>query len=430
MARVTPSEFGLTEELTCSVCCDLLNEPVMLDCMHHFCKACILRFWSSSQQDPSCPHCRRVIPNRFFRTNHLLQKVVEQVKKCSTSDYYRKTQKYLNDLLNEKENQSLKLGQMKREAEKKISEVEETGKEICQHIADEFKHLREILAKEEKAMLSVVQEEERDAVSLLQDVVQKLEKQISDLSEEMVSIYRTQKKTGDSFFVEAEAVKKWKPLSIDSSVLLNPDMFDSACKGPVQYMVWRRMLKSIHPVPAPLTFDPASAHPSLIFSHDFRSVMESERPTSIPSADMSHRYLQSINVLASQSFSSGRHYWEIWVGNKTKWDVGLASSTVNRKIRVKLSPENGYWAIRLRGYQQYWAASCPWTPLHVDTPLKKIGVYLDCGEEQVSFFNADNMTHLYTYRGIDADCFYPFFSTCFRDGQKNSEPMRINLLNI
>ncbi|KAM4678311.1 zinc-binding protein A33-like [Discoglossus pictus] len=431
MAKALHSESGLTEELSCSICCDLLNEPVMLDCMHHFCKACIMRYWENAKKEPTCPQCRRVITNKFFRTNHLMQKVVDQVKKASSSGYYSKTQKYLNDMLMEREKQSLKLEQKKQEAEKRIIHTEEVGEEMCKLISEEFKRLRDILSKEEKAIISLVEKEQHESLSRLQLIVDKLNNQIAELSDDMLAIYEAKKKTGDSLLLETEAIKKRKAVCRETTTdLASPDLFTNKYRGPIQYMVWRRMFKSIHPAPAPLTFDTSSAHPSLMFSSDLRSVMESEQPSYLNSADMTHRFTQSINVLASQTFRSGRHYWEVWVGNKTKWDVGVASSNVNRKVRVKLTPANGYWAIRLREYDQYWAATFPWTPLEVDNPMQKIGVYLDCGEEQVSFYNAEDMTHLYTFTGINADSFCPFFSTCFRDGLENSEPMRICHLTI
>ncbi|KAG8438962.1 hypothetical protein GDO86_005227 [Hymenochirus boettgeri] len=190
-------------------------------------------------------------------------------------------------------------------------------------------------------------------------------------------------------------------------------------------MVWRRMFKFIHPVPEPLTFDTSSAHPSLVFSNDLKSVTDSDKPLLVPALEDSTRFLKCVNVLASQAFYTGRHYWEVWVDKKTKWDIGVASHIVDRKARVKLAPKNGYWAIRMIGIHKYVAATAPWTLLRMDQPLRKIGVFLDCGEEEVSFFNAEDMVHLFTFNRAKADGFYPFFSTGFNDGARNAEPMRI-----
>ncbi|KAG8438963.1 hypothetical protein GDO86_005228 [Hymenochirus boettgeri] len=127
MADPVPEESSLAEELTCSVCCDLLNDPVMLDCMHHFCRACILRFWDSSHRVSDCPYCRKVMPNRFVRTNHLLQKVVDLVRKNSRPEYHNNIQKNLKEMLEARENLMKTLEQQKEKAENKICNVEVHG---------------------------------------------------------------------------------------------------------------------------------------------------------------------------------------------------------------------------------------------------------------------------------------------------------------
>lgn len=187
----------------------------------------------------------------------------------------------------------------------------------------------------------------------------------------------------------------------------------------------------MHPfltAPAPLTLDPESAHPNLIISRDLTAVTEREKPQPIPRS--SCRFLQCVNVLAKESFESGRHYWEVWVGNKTKWDLGVAADSVDRIAKVKLCPENGYWTVRLRENSEYWAAATPAVRLEPERLLRKVGVLLDCQKKKVTFCNAEDMSHLFTFHQAVACRFYPFFSTCFSDGKRNAEPMRICHLNL
>lgn len=55
----------LTQVLDCSICRDILNEPVALPaCQHVFCRPCIQTFVDSAQRDNQslrCPECRRPI---------------------------------------------------------------------------------------------------------------------------------------------------------------------------------------------------------------------------------------------------------------------------------------------------------------------------------------------------------------------------------
>lgn len=53
----------LESELSCSICCNIFREPVVLRCCHSFCRACLERYWG--QCVPSarqCPLCRHVAP--------------------------------------------------------------------------------------------------------------------------------------------------------------------------------------------------------------------------------------------------------------------------------------------------------------------------------------------------------------------------------
>ncbi|XP_062384491.1 E3 ubiquitin-protein ligase TRIM39-like isoform X2 [Sardina pilchardus] len=51
----------LEDDLSCSVCCDIFREPVLLGCGHSFCRECLSRHWSSSN-GRRCPVCRRSSP--------------------------------------------------------------------------------------------------------------------------------------------------------------------------------------------------------------------------------------------------------------------------------------------------------------------------------------------------------------------------------
>lgn len=85
----TSAKSSLREDLTCAICCDLFREPVMLACMHHFCKPCISRYWRGAHGPVTCPQCRMEFSSRQFQTNYLVAAMVEKVR-ASTSDCYFK----------------------------------------------------------------------------------------------------------------------------------------------------------------------------------------------------------------------------------------------------------------------------------------------------------------------------------------------------
>ncbi|XP_076158961.1 zinc-binding protein A33-like [Alosa pseudoharengus] len=55
------SASSLEDDLSCSVCCDIFREPVLLACGHSFCRECLSRHWSCSP-GRRCPVCRRPSP--------------------------------------------------------------------------------------------------------------------------------------------------------------------------------------------------------------------------------------------------------------------------------------------------------------------------------------------------------------------------------
>nr|XP_033783708.1 zinc-binding protein A33-like isoform X2 [Geotrypetes seraphini] len=428
MAGGRRTEQNLKDELTCSICCELFREPVMLECMHHFCKACILRFWQGYQKVASCPQCRREHPSRTFRTSYLVARVVERVRQCNTEQQRKKLQKQLEDALRSHHLKLEDLIQMKRRADQRINSIKKTSEALAEKIRVEFKCLHQILEEEERATLAELGKEEDEAVLKLKAHVRQLEEGILELEKTMESIHQARSKMGDEFLLEVEDLKTRQIKRVETQPLNNLELHSEKYSGPLQYKIWKRMLKSIHPAPSLLTFDPESAHPNLVFSQDLTEVTETDIPQSVPKN--SKRFLQCVNVLAAETFESGRHYWEVWVGNKIKWDLGVAAESVDRKVKVKLCPENGYWTLRLRNGNEYSAMTSPPIQLSLENCLRKVGVYLDCGERKVAVYNAEDMVHLFTFTLAETGRFCPFFSTCFSEGRQNVEPMRICHLNL
>lgn len=84
--------LSLSEDLTCAICCDLFSDPVMLGCMHHFCKPCITTYWRGITGPAVCPQCRREFPKKQFQTNYLVAGLVEKVRASSSSGSVRNLQ--------------------------------------------------------------------------------------------------------------------------------------------------------------------------------------------------------------------------------------------------------------------------------------------------------------------------------------------------
>ncbi|MGH0132273.1 UNVERIFIED_CONTAM: hypothetical protein FKN15_033914 [Acipenser sinensis] len=109
-------------------------------------------------------------------------------------------------------------------------------------------------------------------------------------------------------------------------------------------------------------------------------------------------------VLGREGFTSGRHYWEVDVGDRDSWKLGVTCESAERKGQFDLNPSVGYWVIHLRSGGVLCALNVP-----LLKNLQKVGVYLDYEEGKVSFYRVEDYFHIYTFTDKFSKKLYPFF---------------------
>lgn len=157
--------------------------------------------------------------------------------------------------------------------------------------------------------------------------------------------------------------------------------------------------------------DPSTAQRNLVVSEDGQQVHYEEGRKASSLSDNPRRFSPALFVLAREGLSSGRHYWEVDVGRKTAWTLGVARASARRKGDIRLCPEGGYWCLWLKNNEVKALASSR-IPLQLPILPQKVGVYLDHDAGQVSFYDVKAQSHLYTFMDTFNENVYPIFSPC------------------
>uniref|UniRef100_A0A4W6BSS0 B30.2/SPRY domain-containing protein n=1 Tax=Lates calcarifer TaxID=8187 RepID=A0A4W6BSS0_LATCA len=124
--------------------------------------------------------------------------------------------------------------------------------------------------------------------------------------------------------------------------------------------------------------DPATAHQCLLLSDDGKKVKDGGKNQRVP--DSPKRFDMFGSILGLNSLTSGKSYWEVDVSNKTGWDLGVARGDANRKGKLLLNPDNGYWVTVHYEDKQYAALTAPPVSLSLRKKAKKVGVFVDYEE--------------------------------------------------
>lgn len=71
---------SLKDELLCSICLSIYQDPVSFGCEHYFCRKCITEHWSRQELHGArdCPECRRTFADPLLSPSLKLSNIVER----------------------------------------------------------------------------------------------------------------------------------------------------------------------------------------------------------------------------------------------------------------------------------------------------------------------------------------------------------------
>lgn len=449
MASDTTATKKLREEASCSICLQLMVEPVSIDCGHSFCRACIVGYTEgqkgmSSVETFCCPECRTEFQKESIRPIKQLESLIETIKEMEREKlceehgeplhlfceddgqlicwYCERTPQHrghLTELLKDacqfyqKKFQETVIQLRKLEdqckrwklnARDQIQQWEEKIQLRKQKIQSDFKNLYNFLHEEEKSFLWKLENEKEQVLKRMQYSEAKLEKQSQELKNHILELERKCQGSAQKLLQDVKGT-----LKRSSAVKLKAPEFPSLevhteCSVSKLYFDVKKVLES-HEVS--VTLDPGTAHSELILSENGRQVTrgDAQMKPLIP-----ERFRVLPCVLGHETFIAGRHYFEVYMGKGTEWDVGVCLDNVPRDIDLTLKPQTGFWAIRHCKQYGYVALTSPRTPLQLREGLEFVGVFLDPEAGLVSFYNMNSGSHLFTFpKASFSDCLRPYF---------------------
>ncbi|XP_036400944.1 tripartite motif-containing protein 35-like [Megalops cyprinoides] len=459
------------EELCCSVCFEIFKDPVLLKCSHSFCRVCLQQCWEE-KRSRECPICRRKSSMEEPPVNLALKNIVEfylQQKTgseaaeksearcslheeklllfcvedqeavclvCQTSKKHRNHQLHPVEeaALDLKENLKTALKPIKEKLERfsKVNqECERTGEHIrsqAQHterqIKAEFEKLHQFLRDEEEARLVALREEEEQKSQMMKEKIENITKHVSTLSEKIKAIEKTMDSDDISFLKTYTNNKERAQCTLQDPELLSGTLIDVAKHlGNLKFRVWEKMLGMVQYTP--VTLDPNTAAPWLCLSDDLTRVRNTGVKQQLP--DNPERFDTCVCVFGSEGFNSGKHSWEVEVGNKREWDIGVAKGSINKKTLNTYSPAKGFWVVVLRNSDEYEACTSLSTSerLKLKRKPQRIRVQLDYDRGEVSFYNPSDMSHIYTFKDKFTERLFPYFSPCVNKDGSNPGALKI-----
>ncbi|XP_072262786.1 E3 ubiquitin-protein ligase TRIM39-like isoform X2 [Pyxicephalus adspersus] len=425
---------ALEDEVTCAICLDHFQDPVSIECGHCFCRPCIIQSWKGIRTNFPCPQCRKTSKWKFLRPNRPLENVVEISNRLRSTEleeeFKNECKKHQEPLKFYCRDDVKEICVICRESvdhrSHTVIPVEETTKEFKIDIQERLKALRSKVAdikrfknEEEETVLKLqdeVLQKRKMVTSEFEALRQLLADQEKHITHRLENLQKTitQKHKDNISRLNAQLVSTQKTIddlekTAGASLWRNYLEFTASSARPCRQRS-KSPLDFFQAITVQLTFDLKTINQNLLATYNRKCVQYVEDPIDRPPCP--ERFDSKPCVLATTGFKSGRHYWEVEVGGGIYWTVGVAKWSVRRKGGFRIEPSGGIWAIGLLGMymDRYYAFTNPDTLLNPREHPERIGVYLNCDEGSVSFYNPVNAEHLFTFKSLQVrDKVFPFF---------------------
>lgn len=440
----------LEQSLTCTICTNIYEDPVLLSCTHSFCGSCLKQCWRSKGRK-ECPVCRHNCENEEPILNRVLKDTCESFKRGKgypvvpgvselvCGFHNRPFQVFcvkdetpvcveclplhpdhtlipldqglplckneLTTKVNILEERIESFKRTKRRYMDTISFIQRQSEIAEKSIRNEFDRLHKFLQTEEDVRIQALKKEEEQKKEAMNEKVKVLNQDLNALQELLDSLRREMGAEDLNFLLKFNKLKQSAQWT-DEGPQRDPGELIHVARhsGAVSYKIWQKMLSHVNCLPVIL--DPNTVSPWLEISPDFSSIKASPQRLEVP--ENVERFDPCVFALGSEGFGAGRHRWDVNVGDNPKWVLGVCKESVVRKRKFTVAPKASIWTIGLsKGV--YSGLTLPRTEIKVEQRPEVIRIKLNMDKGQVSFWDASHGIHLLTYTDKFPSRLYPIF---------------------
>uniref|UniRef100_A0A8C6M4Y6 Uncharacterized protein n=1 Tax=Nothobranchius furzeri TaxID=105023 RepID=A0A8C6M4Y6_NOTFU len=351
---------------------DVTKDPLSLKCREHRDE---LKLFCMEEKVPVCCLCALVGRHKQHRTAQLHEAGAQ-----------------FRSMLEANMAQLLK---RRGEAEHAIEDLESlythtvnSAADFRERISDKYSRIRVVLDADERLMMQIIDAEEASTADWLEVQRGIIETQIKEIDGFRASNKALLQETNDlQFLQKLTAQNLCDPLEFAPIQEVNRDLCDPEKLKTVERLVDDLSLALSQHFPRTWSYlsspalDSNTAHPKLEISQDRKQVYWRRQPAG--EGPTPQPYDSQYSVLAQESFTSGRHYWEVIVQDKPFWMVGVTTGLVNKndsltRSSFSLGVNNTSWCL-YHGDGQYLACH--------DTQEKHLTVAKRCTEPLFPLFN-------------------------------------------
>ncbi|XP_074160800.1 putative E3 ubiquitin-protein ligase TRIML1 [Sminthopsis crassicaudata] len=424
------------KEFICSICREYFTNPVTTECGHSFCQSCLSSSWQQGPTPFSCPECRSVSQIQNFQVNVQLGKLAAFAKELGSycfqypdghgkCEVHQELEKLFCD--DDQRPICVSCSQSQEHEAHTIFCIDEAAENFRKQLHGtvtalwrETKNTTRQLAIE-KAKLAFVQKEEEIQKRHVLSEFQKLKRFLKEEKDAFLSKFEAEttanlegmKKRMNTLFVhslelrrrsrelEKECKKPDLDLLLDMKEVLsrNESVLQKKIETFQMFMTVPSItgfMKKIFKFKVNITLDCNTADPGIIISEDMKSMRYGGIQEEAP--DNNGGLADFAQVLGTQSFISGRHYWEVEISNNTVCCFGICKKSKESqdlfifRSALKHNSYLLYATSHLNLCSQVHSSYCL-----VNVSKLKIGIFLDYERGEISFYHVKNGYLIFTF---------------------------------